>query len=211
MNGLQKEAFHQDRFLCGRAPRDSQPLAETTNLQGASMNSANKLLLTCLGLGAGLALSLTSCSGEPQNGGQGANNAAPAQNQNQNQAKGQEEAAPPKDAGKAIGEFPEVDIETAEMTPVYAHEEGDIPTYAVELKDGHFNPRVIVVPQKTKFRLRITNTGTKPCEFESLSLRKEKPLYMNSTSSIVIIPLEKGKYDMFDDFTNGHPGYIVAK
>lgn len=117
----------------------------------------------------------------------------------------------PAEAGKPIGEFPEVDIDKAEFTTPYSQEPGDLPTYAIDINNGHFTPRVLVVPQNVKFRLRITNSGDKPCEFESLQLRKEKPLYMKASSSLVILPLERGKYDMFDDFTNGHPGYIVAK
>lgn len=87
----------------------------------------------------------------------------------------------------------------------------DLPAYLIELKDGQLLPKKIVVPAKTKFRIIVRNIGTKPVEFESNQLRQEKVLYMGTESVVVVMPLDKGTYDYFDDFTPGQKGQIIAK
>ncbi|WP_308413928.1 cupredoxin domain-containing protein, partial [Vibrio parahaemolyticus] len=47
-------------------------------------------------------------------------------------------------------------------------------TVELEMKNGDLIPRVLEVPAKTIIRIKITNTGTEPAEFESIQLRKEK-------------------------------------
>lgn len=87
----------------------------------------------------------------------------------------------------------------------------DLPAYLIEMQNGKLMPSVLVVPAKQKFRIIVKNIGTKPAEFESRSLRQEKVLYMGSQGSVLILPLEPGSYDYFDDFTPGAKGVIVAK
>ena len=73
-------------------------------------------------------------------------------------------------------------------------------TYLVEMNDGELIPSELVVPEKTRFRIVIRNIGKKPAEFESNQLRQEKVLFMKAETSVVIIPLDIGTYDYFDDF-----------
>ncbi|SUC48350.1 Uncharacterised protein [Providencia stuartii] len=47
-------------------------------------------------------------------------------------------------------------------------------TVELEMKNGDLIPRVLEVPAKNIIRIKITNTGTEPAEFESTQLRKEK-------------------------------------
>ena len=84
-------------------------------------------------------------------------------------------------------------------------------TYLVEMKDGVLTPAELVVPEKTKFRLVVRNLGNKPAEFESNQLRQEKVLFMNAETTLVIIPLDAGTYDYFDDFAPTTHGKIIVK
>lgn len=88
---------------------------------------------------------------------------------------------------------------------------GDLPAYLIEINNGKLLPSKLVVPAKTKFRIVVRNIGTKPAEFESNRLRQEKVLYMGTESVVVIMPLDKGTYDYFDEFTPGAEGKIIAK
>ena len=84
-------------------------------------------------------------------------------------------------------------------------------TVELEMKDGELIPRILEVPAKTIIRIKITNTGTEPAEFESIQLRKEKVLAPGANSVVVIAPLKPGRYTFFDDFHLSHPhGEIVA-
>lgn len=84
-------------------------------------------------------------------------------------------------------------------------------TYLVEMKDGVLMPTELVVPEKTKFRLVVRNLGKKPAEFESNQLRQEKVLFMGAETTLVIIPLDVGTYDYFDDFAPTTHGKIIVK
>ncbi|WP_392558631.1 cupredoxin domain-containing protein [Orbus mooreae] len=85
-------------------------------------------------------------------------------------------------------------------------------TVELEMNNGDLIPRVLEVPAKTIIRIKITNTGTEPAEFESIQLRKEKVLAPGASSVVVIAPLKPGTYTFFDDFHLSHPkGEIVAK
>ena len=88
---------------------------------------------------------------------------------------------------------------------------GDMPAYLIEINNGKLLPSKLVVPAKTKFRIVVRNIGTKPAEFESNKLRQEKVLYMGTESVVVIMPLDRGTYDYFDEFTPGAEGKIIAK
>jgi hypothetical protein len=86
-----------------------------------------------------------------------------------------------------------------------------LPTYLIEMKDGNLIPDELTVPEKIKFRLVVRNIGAKPAEFESNQLRQEKVLFMGADTSLVIIPLDVGTYDYFDDFAPAIHGKIIVK
>ena len=88
---------------------------------------------------------------------------------------------------------------------------GDLPAYLVEMRNGKLIPQRLVVPPNQKFRIVVRNIGDKPAEFESNQLRQEKVLYMGTESVVVVMPLSKGTYDYYDDFTPGTKGVIVVK
>lgn len=88
----------------------------------------------------------------------------------------------------------------------------DMPTYQLLIKGGKLFPEILEVPANTKFRLKITNEGPGPAEFESIELRKEKVLAPGVTSNLVFHPLQPGSYKFFDEFhADTAQGRIVAK
>ncbi|MBN2739794.1 MAG: cupredoxin domain-containing protein [Rhodobacteraceae bacterium] len=89
--------------------------------------------------------------------------------------------------------------------------DASIPTYKIELKDGALLPETLVVPAKTRFKLHVTNVGTKPSEFESNQMRLEEVLFMGMDATMVVTPLDTGEYDYFDEFQPGVMGKLVAK
>lgn len=111
---------------------------------------------------------------------------------------------------KDIGNSQELD-ENGFSTQVHDPRYNDLPAYMVEMENGKLMPDTLVVPAKTKFRIIIRNLGTVPAEFESNQLRQEKVLYMGAQSVIVVMPLDTGDYDYYDDFTPGSKGKITAK
>lgn len=86
-----------------------------------------------------------------------------------------------------------------------------VPTYRIELNDGALVPPTLVVPAKTRFKLLVVNTGTKPSEFESNQLRLEEVLFMGAEAEMMVTPLDPGDYDYFDEFQPGTMGVLTAR
>ena len=87
----------------------------------------------------------------------------------------------------------------------------EMPVFRILMRDGTITPARLEVPANTPFKLEITNAGSTPAEFESLSLHKEKVLAAGATSSLVFRRLEPGEYDFFDDFHPGARAVLVAR
>ncbi|ASI92595.1 cupredoxin domain-containing protein [Vibrio mediterranei] len=84
-------------------------------------------------------------------------------------------------------------------------------TVELTINNGVFTPQVLNVPTKKIIRIKISNIGDQPAEFESTQLRKEKVLAPGASSLVVIIPLREGTYTFFDDFHLDLPrGKIIA-
>jgi hypothetical protein len=97
----------------------------------------------------------------------------------------------------------------AAVMPAAAAE--DMASFAIVLHDGAISPDRLEVPANQPFKLEISNTGSTPAEFESLSLHKEKVLSAGVTSGMVIRRLAPGEYDFFDDFHPGSKAVLVAR
>lgn len=87
---------------------------------------------------------------------------------------------------------------------------GEVPTYTLEIRARGFHPSSLLVPAGTRIRLRIHNLRTRPAEFESYALNREKILPPGATLTVWIGPLEPGKYPIFDDFNPAARGLIIA-
>jgi hypothetical protein len=89
---------------------------------------------------------------------------------------------------------------------------GEMPTFNLVIRAGHFIPEAVEVPANTKFRLLIKNEGPGAEEFESVELRKEKVLAPGASSFLIFQPLKPGTYKFFGEF---HPetaqGRFIAK
>lgn len=84
-------------------------------------------------------------------------------------------------------------------------------TVELTINNGVFTPQVLNVPTKKIIRIKISNIGEQPAEFESTQLRKEKVLAPGASSVVVIVPLREGEYSFFDDFHLDLPkGKIIA-
>lgn len=84
-------------------------------------------------------------------------------------------------------------------------------TFELTINNGVFTPQVLNVPTKKIIRIKISNIGDQPAEFESTQLRKEKVLAPGASSVVVIAPLREGTYTFFDDFHLDLPrGKIIA-
>lgn len=98
------------------------------------------------------------------------------------------------------------------LAPCAAATAADLLTFKLYCNNGVFTPKVLEVPAGKKFKIEIYNSGTEAIEFESVQLRKEKALSPDSSSFVVIFPLEPGEYKFFDDFhIQVGQGTIVAR
>ncbi len=91
---------------------------------------------------------------------------------------------------------------------------GEMPDYALEMKDGVVKPSEIRVKAGTTFRITLRNTGKSAAEFESKRLRKEKVLGPGAESFVVIRKLSPGRYEFFDEFhedMESARGVIIAE
>ena len=52
----------------------------------------------------------------------------------------------------------------------------------------------------TKFKLLVQNLDATPEEFESTDLNREKVVTGNNTITVILGPLDAGKYHFFGDF-----------
>ncbi len=95
------------------------------------------------------------------------------------------------------------------VAPAAAAEE---PTFQITFRDGVIAPSRLEVPAGTRFRLELINEGSRPAEFESKELYKEKVLAPGSRGIMVFKTLSPGEYVFFDDFSPGSPpAVLIAK
>jgi plastocyanin len=68
------------------------------------------------------------------------------------------------------------------------------------IKDHKFDPGELSVPANTKIKLLVQNQDATPEEFESADLNREKIVTGNKTITVMLGPLDAGKYHFFGDF-----------
>ncbi len=81
----------------------------------------------------------------------------------------------------------------------------------ITVRDNQFVPAEVSVPAGVKVELTIKNEQSKPAEFESTSLHREKIVAPGASVSIFVGPLQPGRYEFFDDFNRAARGVLVAK
>jgi plastocyanin len=83
--------------------------------------------------------------------------------------------------------------------------------YSLTIRNHHFEPSTLNVKAGVKIKLTVTNAGTKPAEFESAELNREKVIAGGSSGVVFIGPLQPGSYPFFDDFDQANQGRVIAK
>lgn len=74
------------------------------------------------------------------------------------------------------------------------------PTIAVTIKDHHFTPAEIHVPQGKPVILKITNEDPSPEEFDSTALKIEKVIVGGTYGTIRLRPLGPGRYPFMGEY-----------
>ncbi len=95
------------------------------------------------------------------------------------------------------------------LTPAIKAEE--TVTIHITLKDHHFQPAELKAPASRPITIIVKNLDAAPAEFESNTLRVEKVVTGGGTISILVRPLQPGRYRFFDDFHQETDGYLVVQ
>jgi plastocyanin len=82
---------------------------------------------------------------------------------------------------------------------------------AITIKDHAFVPAEVKIPAGAKVELTIRNEQAVPAEFESASLHREKVVSPGSAISVYVGPLQRGRYEFFDDFHPATRGVVVVE
>ena len=80
------------------------------------------------------------------------------------------------------------------------------------IRDHKFDPAELSVPAGTKIKLVIENQDATPEEFESTELNREKVVVGKGTITVILGPLDAGRYPFFGDFhQETAQGVVVVK
>lgn len=75
-----------------------------------------------------------------------------------------------------------------------------LPTFAVVVRDGVFEPARLEVPARTRVKLTLRNEGPGPLEFENDEMHIEKILAPGAASFVVLPKLAPAEYSFVDEF-----------
>ncbi|WP_111748519.1 cupredoxin domain-containing protein [Salinisphaera orenii] len=87
----------------------------------------------------------------------------------------------------------------------------EMSSVSVTLKKDGFQPQQISIPADKKVKLKIENASSRPAEFESYDLNREKILAPGTTATLYVGPLSKDTYEFFNDFNKSVKGTIKVK
>jgi plastocyanin len=80
------------------------------------------------------------------------------------------------------------------------------------IRDHKFEPAELSLPAGTKIKLLIENQDATPEEFESTELNREKVVVGKGTITVILGPLDAGRYPFFGDFhQETAQGVVVVK
>ena len=86
------------------------------------------------------------------------------------------------------------------------------PEVRLVIRNHRFVPAELVVPANTKIKLMVVNDDPTPEEFESHELNREKIVTGNGTITVLLGPLDPGRYPFFGDFhQETAQGVLIAK
>ena len=82
----------------------------------------------------------------------------------------------------------------------------------LSIRNHKFEPAELTVPAGQKIRLLVENQDATPEEFESNELNREKVVVGKGTITILLGPLDAGRYPFFGDFhQETAQGVLIAK
>ena len=82
----------------------------------------------------------------------------------------------------------------------------------LSIRNHKFEPAELTVPAGQKVRLLVENHDATPEEFESNELNREKIVTGNGTITVLLGPLDQGRYPFFGDFhQETAQGVLIAK
>ncbi len=86
------------------------------------------------------------------------------------------------------------------------------PVFNIIIKEHRFDPATLKVPANTKIKLIVDNQDTTPEEFESHELDREKVIDGGTKATILLGPLEPGRYPFFGEFNaESAQGVLIAE
>lgn len=78
--------------------------------------------------------------------------------------------------------------------------------------NGRFQPTALNVTAKESVRIKVTNKGSSPIEFESFEMNRERVVPPGHSVTVILPKLDPGEYHFFDDFHHEvGPGTITAR
>ncbi|HXC26915.1 MAG TPA: cupredoxin domain-containing protein [Stellaceae bacterium] len=86
------------------------------------------------------------------------------------------------------------------------------PTFPVTIKDHHFSPAEIHVPQGKPVVLKVTNEDSTPEEFDSTALKVEKVIVGGTYGTIHLRPLGPGRYPFMGEYhSDTAQGVVISE
>ncbi len=84
--------------------------------------------------------------------------------------------------------------------------------FKLVIQDHRFQPTELIVPAGKKLKLVVENRDATPEEFESHALNREKVIAGKATATILIGPLNPGRYPFVGEYNEATAkGVIVAQ
>ena len=84
--------------------------------------------------------------------------------------------------------------------------------FALSIKDHKFTPSELTIPAGKRVKLVIKNLDPTPAEFESEDFKAEKIIPGDAEISLLIGPLNAGRYAFFDEFHEDQTkGTLIVK
>ena len=84
--------------------------------------------------------------------------------------------------------------------------------YVLTIKDHRFTPTEINIPANKRVQITVVNDDATPEEFESNELNREKVVVGKGTITVLLGPLDAGRYPFFGDFhQETAQGVLVVK
>lgn len=107
--------------------------------------------------------------------------------------------------------FPKLEARIASLESDEMPETADQTEFTIVIKDHQFAPAEIHAPAGEKLKLIVENQDPTPEEFESNDLRREKIIAGQSKATILVGPLEPGKYHFYGEFNaDSANGYLIV-